>query len=307
MSAIPVIDNWGDGRGNKDSVRHVLFARRDGKAIHTYLCLPGWDSKREVGGLCILKGIDLGVITRQTRIIGYEKDPVLAQKIKQYLQRTLPKYDITIRDKNLTECKLDPSSVDFAFLDFKGVINSKLHRWMVDTLLPGLTCDATLAITQNGSRQLGTLFHQVDDFLTSRPDEREEFIRQYFITPPTNAAIVTQLFQLKSLLRDYYTECWIKHNYHDGQHISMSVFLFERIRPRRSSDHPVEEFILSCPKPGAKQPQPLPRCHSFKKGEPMTTRTKAAKKAHATRRANALFAKRSAAAHKAWRTRRAQA
>jgi hypothetical protein len=37
----------------------------------------------------------------------------------------------------------------------------------------------------------------------------------------------------------------------------------------------------------------------------MTTRSKAAFKAHATRRANALAAKRSAAARKAWVTRRA--
>jgi len=289
-------------RPEKASVREAIFelAQRRGVTASTYLCLPGWDAKHGVGGLCIKKAKEKGVVTLQTKVIGYEWEPAFATEIQAHLDRELPGYNIEIRGHDVMEAELKPRSIDFVYLDLMGKITSRMYTWMLDTLIPAFTPNATLALTVAFGRQEGRLFEHVQRLLKSGwfKEEFNLFLKDFF---PAGVPILvgTQFLILRCMLRDYHAHVTVAHTHGDKDydengklrpHGRMMTFVFENIRPLRVNE-----------------PRKFPMLPIQTKGETlMTVRSRAAFKAHATRRANALAAKRSAAARKAWRTRRSK-
>jgi hypothetical protein len=167
---------------------------------------------------------------------------------------------------------------------------------MSDTLLAALTRGATLAITVSFGRRAGRLFDSVMDRLNSDlVADRDDLTREYLLQG--QPIMLTQLFILKCLLRDYFSDCQVKHEYHDvaangHNRAPVMVFIFENIQP----------LAVEVPRKFPELPSTLIRKEDFMTKQ---SRSEAASKAHATRRKTALFAKRSATAKKAWLTRRA--
>jgi len=290
-------------RPEKASVREAIFelAQRRGVVASTYLCLPGWDAKHGVGGLCVKKAKEKGVVAPHTKVIGFEWVPAFATEIQTHLDKELPGYDIEIRGQDVMDAELKSRSIDFVYLDLMGKITSRMYAWMLDTLFPAFTPGATLALTMAHGRQEGQLFDHVQRLLKSGwfKEEFDMFLKDFF--PAGVPTLVgTQFLILKCMLRDYHSRVTIAHTYGDRDydengklrpHGHMMTFMFEDIRPLRADETPK-----------------FPMLPNQTKGEmPMTTRSEAAYKAHATRRANARAKMLSARAKKAWRTRRANA
>jgi hypothetical protein len=294
--------NWKD-RLNKDVVRErvMTHAQQQLGAVKTYLCLPGWDEASGEAGQCVQMGIRMGVITPTTKVIGYEYDPEIIGNIRRFFKEKYPDYDITVHKGRLEDSEFDPGSVDFAFLDFTGNMNEDTYFWLAETLAPALTGNAVVAITQPFGRAIPPLYKTVKHRLATDLTQMRTYLMDQFElweklkgqskeSNPwgRNTLMVIGLSIVKCALREYHARVARRFMvYHDGMHIPMYAMIFDQIH--RRDDSPIfPELIL-------------------RKETTMTNRSKAAFKAHATRRANALAAKRSAAARKAWRTRRAQA
>lgn len=279
--------NWSK-RFVKDTVRTELFEyvkfRRQGKPLEGYLCLPGWDGV--VGGLDIYRGVELGAIAPSTEIIGFEYRKDWASRIRDHFA-SMP--NVKIESGKIENGKLGPGSIDFAFLDFTGTINYQLYQWLGNGFALSLKHGASFAITLPFGRQSGKLFHYAKQRLNSDlKGYREDLAKRYPGIWLDQPIIGVWLFILKCALRDYQNALRDILIYNDEDKSPMMVFLFEDIKPL-TGNRRFPEFILR------------------KEERPVINRSKAAVKAHVTRRANAVAKKRSAAARKAWATRRANA
>jgi hypothetical protein len=270
----------------KNSVRRAYFTRvgvRLGTAKR-YLCLPGCDS--EIAGRCIRVGRSMGVITDATHILAYESDSNKVDAVRQGLA-DLPNH-IDVYNTLIEHSRLKPKSVDCAFLDFFGDISDEMYRWMEGQFVPALADISVFAITMSFGRTQTLFTTHLRHLLDTRyVGHRDAIARQYRIEEPD---MVAKIFMLKCLLRNYENGCTFKHIYHDQNSTPMMVITFELTGMK------------------AVIPNIFPDLLREEKGLFMTDaekRSNAAKKAHKTRKANVLFAKRSAAAHKAWATRRA--
>jgi len=295
-------------RSNKEAVRDAVInhAKSMLGTSKGYLFLPGWDPDANEAGQCFQLGVEKKLITPETRCIGFECDGGVVDNISNFFATKYSDYDVKVRHSYLEKSRLEPNSIDFAFLDFTGNVNEDTYHWMRNILAPALTENAVVAITQPFGREVPELFNLTKERLATDLDlMRKALMKQFDLwgeldidNAPGNiwgkyTLVVIGLTIFKCALRGYHSQ--LAHEimvYHDktetGNHIPMYTMIFDQIRPR--TDAPVyPELILR------------------KEDKTMTTRSKAAFKAHTTRRANALFAKRSAAAKKAWRTRRAQA
>jgi len=284
-------------RSNKEAVREIIFQHVKGP-VGSYLTLPGWDNESHEAGQCIQRGIKLGVLTPKTKVIGFESDPAIVGNIQEFFQTKYPKYNVDVRGGKLEDSRLQPKSLDLAFLDFTGNMDEGIYNWMRNELAPALKENAVFAVTQPFSREVTKLFHTTRKRLTTDLSHvGRSLIDEFELWGKVNKTkgnvwgrytlVAVGLAVVKCALRNYHVrlanEILV---YHDGQ--PMYTMIFDSIRPRTTA--PIyPELLIS---------------HE-KEDKAMTTRSKAAFKAHATRRANALAEKRSAAAKKAWRTRRA--
>jgi hypothetical protein len=328
--------NW-DDCPTKDSVRRTMFEivtqARQRAPLNSYLCLPSL-TKDGKGGICVRRGIDGKAIGPRTKVVGYEIRPGWADRIQASLRKDLPGHDISVHEGDLSDAPVAPRSIDFAFLDYTGFIDAKAAAWIQDVLVPGLASGAALALTVPFRGEGSTFVRALRTRLNSDLSVWKKAIEdQYSLWeepcppgwPKDHRAEVTgvHLFLMKYLLRRTKNKSVYHRFYQDkalnangGKHIPMMLMVFTGIRPlsqrdlRKGMDG---EGIDVIPDLGiVEQVAPVltsstnsTSSTSSRKEDHMTKQSKAAFKAHATRRSNALFAKRSAAARKAWRTRRA--
>jgi hypothetical protein len=294
--------DWSN-RLDKDTVRTELFEyikTRFG-TLTGYLCLPGWDGS--VGGIDVHRGLNLGAITPDTKVIGFEYRKDWAAAIRKHF-KSMP--NVKIESGMIEDSKLEPNSIDFGFLDFTGTVNYKLYQWLGSGFASSLKPGASFAITLSFGRREGNLFHQTKQRLsTDLKGYRSTLAKRFPSIWYDQPTIATWLFILKCALRNYHNTLRDVLIYDDRT--PMIVFLFEDVRPLDGAGRQYPELVLR--KEERSKAEPI-----LRKENPMTkstkaTRTKAALKAHATRRTNAaaLAEKRSASARKAWVTRRAQA
>lgn len=269
----------------KDTVRTALFEyiKTNFGTLTGYLCLPGWDGK--VGGIDIHRGIELGAITAKTKIVGFEYRKNWAADIQKHFS-SMP--NVEIQSGMIEDGALEPDSIDFAFLDFTGTINPKLYQWLGSGFASSLKLGAAFAVTLSFGRREGDLFQQTAARLnTDLKGYRSALAKRFPSLWYDQPRLAVWVFILKCALRKYQNTLRDVLIYRDEKKSPMVVFLFEGIRPLEGACQYPELFVKS------------PR----KEDSPMTMAS--AKKAHATRRT--LAKKRSAAAKKAWRTRRSRA
>jgi hypothetical protein len=280
----------------KDTVRTALFEyiKTNFGTLTGYLCLPGWDGA--VGGIDIHRGMELGAITQKTKVVGFEYRKDWATAIQKHFSY-LP--NVEIQSGMIEDGNLVPGSIDFAFLDFTGTVNRKLYQWLNTSFISSLKEGAAFAITLPFGRCEGDLFHQTQQRLnTDLKGYRGTLAKQFPSLWYDQPTLATWLFILKCALRNTRNTLRDVLIYRDEKKSSMVVFLFEEIHPLEGTRQYPELVSRSVQKAA-----PIPQ----RKENTMTNRSKAAVKAAATRRANAVAKKRSAAAKKAWRTRHAQA
>jgi|SRR5271157_6243144 len=273
-------------RENKDIVRSEIFrhvlVNRDGKSLRSYVGFPGWDPLSNKAGQDIRKGISMGAITPGTEVVGFEKDSSVAGKIAKDLS-CFP--NINVKASDILDSRLSPASVDFAFLDFTGTITEEMYRWLEKSFLPSLIPGSSFAIALTDGREEGKFLRGVKERLSS--DLHSKFLKvledyELYERP----AMAVQLFIFKCVMRDYHNISARRWVYHDGMHVPMMVYLFEKVLRL------------------GKGPRIYP---DLRKGETMSKvqiRHLAAIKAWETRRSPAW--KRHKAALKAWETRRSQ-
>jgi hypothetical protein len=300
--------NWSE-RPVKDQIRMMVFGyvkkRRHGKPLGSYLTLPGWDGKR--AGTDIDCGIKMGVLTRKTRILGYEREHAWAAHISKHFAN-MP--NVTINAGRVEDSALAPNSLDFAFLDFLGAVDYKLYQWLDQVFAPTLKKGTSFAITVAFGRQEGKLFHRTQHRFTTDLKEDYDWLRSKFPEIYVDEPIIaTWLFILKCALRNRPNRIRDILLYHDNPNPPVIVFLFEGIGAVSSPQYPYPDLdVEAVIKRRQVYVKSVPGTRLGKEGF-MTKRSEAAVKAYATRRANAnaLFARRSLSAKKAWQTRRAQA
>lgn len=283
-------------RTQKDKVRHALMQHtlkvRNGKPLSSYLFLPGYDSEHREAGQCFQLAERMGLIVPQTRCVGYERK-AQTEEIASYFQRTYPKNDVTIRQGDITRCKLD-GQYDLAFLDFYGNIDQQAYNWVRHELAPHLSDGAVLALTLPFGRMIPKFHKAVRRRLaTDLATTQQMFMDQYDLwgkhNHPSNlwgenTIISLSLFLVKSALRDYHVRLAYPALLYQDDGIPMFVLIFDQFRKRVGA----------------------PVYPDLSLREEDTIMASAAEKAVKTRRANALTkAKvRSNAAKKAWKTRR---
>jgi hypothetical protein len=290
--------NW-KNRSNKEAVREIIF-QHVAAPLSSYLTLPGWDNDSREAGQCIQLGIKKRIITPETKVVGYDSDPAVVKNIREFFRTKYPDYNITTHEGMLQQSRLKPNSLDFAFLDFTGNMDESIYDWMRRVLAPAITAKGVIAITQPFSRELSPLFRMARKRLTTDLSYLgEHLINEFELWGERSktknnvwgryTVIAVGLAIVKCALRDYHVrladEILV---YHDGIHTPMYAMIFDQIHTRTTA--PI-----------------YPELISGREDKSMTNRSKAAFKAHETRRANALAAKRTATAKKAWRTRRANA
>jgi len=247
--------------------------------------------------------MELGVITPDTRVIGFEYHKGWAAAIRKHFESMS---NIKIESGMIEDGKLEPNSIDFGFLDFTGTVNYKLYRWLSGGFASSLKPGASFAITLPFGRREGKLFHQTKRRLsTDLKGYRSTLAKRFPSIWYDQPIIATWLFILKCALRNYQNALRDVLIYHDEDSTPMVVFLFENVCPLVGTNRQYPELILR--KEEEEEHFVKKATPTLRKEKRMTKRTKAALKAHATRRTNARAKMLSARARKAWRTRRAQA
>src|SRR5271156_6191475 len=101
--------DW-DIRYVKETVRTALFeyVKTQFGTLKGYLCLPGWNGK--VGGIDVQRGIDIGVITPETNIVGFEYRKDWAIAIREHF-RSMP--NMRMESGMIEDGTLEPNSIDF--------------------------------------------------------------------------------------------------------------------------------------------------------------------------------------------------
>lgn len=305
-----VIGGWAS-RVEKQKVREVIIHHAQTRlgVVKSYLFLPGWDNTINEAGQCFKLGVKRGLISPQTKALGFENESqpsVKVSKITQYFRDTYPAHDVTIIKDDVASAKLKPASLDFAFLDLCGNINPEMYRWLRDEFKPALVNNAVFAITLPFGRAVpAELYLPLRKRLTEGDltSLMERFLDDYELWGDASkvhsnswgeySIIALGLFILKCIFRDYHLRLAVPvMTYCDG-HIPMFVLVFDQIRPRINV--PIYPDLLP------KEPTMVSKA------------SKAATQANATKRKQALASaaakriKRHNAAVKAWKTRRAAA
>jgi hypothetical protein len=231
-------------RVNKDAVRGAIFqhaAYTCGSPLKSYLCLPGKEEGSSEAGQCVRKGYDMKVLSAKTRIIGYESDPRLVAGIKRHFQDNP---NVSIHKGFIEDSQLGPKSIDLAFLDFKGNMNSRVYIWLRETLVHAMTTNGVIAVTQPFGRQPNPFFAYVKKRLrTDLSSMREALIDQYGLWGKSGESrgkeygkyelVVVGLAMVKCALREYHVRLADILRYHDGTNgIYMYAMIFDSITKR---------------------------------------------------------------------------
>jgi hypothetical protein len=238
------------------------------------------------GGFCVEKALSIGAIDLRTRLFFAERDESVAVEIRGGVMSKPWEVEPVLHVGELCDMVL-PCNLDYAFLDFMGMLDRRVAFWMEGSLMPRLNPGASLALTFSFGRRNNQFPLEMDRILeTKMPPVFHDEIYHLGKTPES---ILVNIAILKCVMSGYSFRIEKPWHYKDSRR-SMVLYRLHNIRRDVASSYPrlnslgvtMSEASVSC-------------------------RSEAAYKSHETRRRNAEFDKRSAAATKAWETRRAMA
>lgn len=317
-----IIKDWSTLEQKRD-VRGIMFDQimkdRKGKPLTSFLTLPGFDVNAHSGSHCVKQGLECGAITLSgTRILGAEYYRQLAPLIIDELGSMGFKHNPLIHVGDIASMKIT-QNLDSAFLDLTGSLNMKLCTWMRGSLAPMISIDGSIFVTvsycpvkanysdimASAFVAFGSTYQNLNSVVAEEYQLRDDKHRMPFMV-------------LKSALRNFDFSYRGGIHYQDSN-FGMLLFRLGDFRPLKGTNgFPSLEDILSHQRKGKSPMSKKISKTEYKRRAAKAAATKrakalfekrseAAKKAVATRKANALFAKRSEAAKKAVATRRRNA
>jgi hypothetical protein len=135
--------NWLANRPWKPTMREFSLSASSLSPARTALFLPSTDCA------CIERGLQLGTINRNTKIIAVERDWKLFSIIRQRLAMfgfvTPPQLHMV----NLHQLSCNRLMFDYASLDLCGELTAPIADWLTNSLAPHLSDGACVSVTLN--------------------------------------------------------------------------------------------------------------------------------------------------------------
>jgi len=112
------------------------------------LFLPGWDEEAGDGCACVREAMRTGLVGPRTQVLAVERDPVLAPRVAACLDELGLAGRVRMHGRELSRLRLGTGQpLDYAFVDLLGNLDAPTAAWMRDELAPALSEGATLAMT----------------------------------------------------------------------------------------------------------------------------------------------------------------
>lgn len=276
-----------------------VFAHENMKPVSSGLYLPGSNQR------CVKRGMDMGVLVPgQTHLYAAERDPATNTKIKRFLQRRGFDYTMT---PHLHHLKID-GNLDLSFIDLLGCLIERDTKWFASGVVPHLSENSRAMFTVRYAWRTATWLPSMQKAIELC--YKKEYVHLCESMRIWNKPYITvQVFLLCSALSEFRFNLELV-RYRDRVN-TMYAIRFDQLRRTNPGEYPAFADIITT----TARRKPMARKTAAQK-----KRSDAAKRANETRGAdgrravgikaaqtrveNELFAKRSAAAKKAWATRR---
>jgi hypothetical protein len=137
--------NIWSSRAHKAYMRDYMIASE--RPFRSAIFLPGWDDAANDGCFCVRRAFEIGAIDEDTQVIAVEWNTALREKITERMSTFPFRNPPILHFDALHRLRLHDRKIDFAMLDLLGNLDWRLARWVVDMLKPNLAEYATVSLT----------------------------------------------------------------------------------------------------------------------------------------------------------------
>lgn len=279
MSA--VYDAWTDRvRPEKALARDIIFDEVG--QCRSALFMPA------ASCLCIRRALHYRVINRRSHLVAVECDHAIARRMR----RTLRKLNLTAAvHESMLHSVMLTEPLDFAFIDLNGALDRRTAVWINRHLSVHLAPDAVVAVTLAHAWRNNQFLPLCYDYLMTQ--QRPLLMAIADELPCSDYDIVTTVALFRALFHDWSFHVDFRLKYRDHGSVPMTAYRFYDFRRQPTVPH-LEEIattLLASPGNVTGGAMPVSRAPPaparVKMEKPMTGSTAAAHKAWETRRKNA--------------------